>query len=103
MARDQWYRAAMLAVIVSGQTALAQTAGAFVPGGRELYALDLKSAPAGGLPKGIRLLRGKPTIVTKDGAPMLKASEPVEFLVSLAEFLPDGFTLEFEIIPKACC
>jgi hypothetical protein len=34
---------------------------------------------------------------------MLKASEPTEFLVTLPEFLPNGFTLEFEITPKACC
>jgi hypothetical protein len=104
MARDQqWLVAVALAVVVCGQTGRAQTASVFVAGGRELYALDLKSSPSGGLPKGIRLLRGKPTIVTKDEGPMLKASEPTEFLVTLSEFLPDAFTLEFEIIPKACC
>jgi hypothetical protein len=82
----------------------AQTAGStFVAGSRELFALDLASVPSGSLPKGIRTLRGKLSVVTKDGAPMLKASEPAEFLVSLPEALPEAFTLEFDIIPKACC
>ena len=87
--------------IHSGQ---AQTgAGTFVAGSRTLFTLDLASAPAGGMPKGVTLRRGKATVVTKDGSPMLKASEPTELLVTLPEALPDGFTIEFEVIPKACC
>lgn len=79
------------------------TTSPFVPGTREIYAMDLGSASSGGLPKNMTLLRGKTTVVTKDGSPMLKASEPTEVLIRLPEVLPEAFTLEFDLIPKACC
>ena len=39
----------------------------------------------------------------RDGARMLKASTPTEFLVTLPEVLPADFTIEFDIVPKSCC
>ena len=34
---------------------------------------------------------------------MFKTSTPTELLVSLLEPLPKSFTLELELVPKACC
>lgn len=34
---------------------------------------------------------------------MLKASAEAEFVVTLREALPQNFTIEFDLIPKACC
>src|SRR5215212_2610138 len=94
----------VLAVLLAQRPAVAQgTPTTFTPGAREIYSLNFSSLGTNGLPKGIELLRGKPAMATKDGSPTLKASEPTELLVRLPEVLPDGFTLEFELIPKACC
>ena len=71
--------------------------------GREIFLLDAAGNPAGGLPSGIRLLSGSVAVATRDGARMLKASTPTEFLVTLPEVLPADFTIEFDIVPKSCC
>jgi hypothetical protein len=89
-------------VLLVGETGRAQTP-AFVPGGREIFSLDLKSVAAGALPKNVSLLQGKVALVTKDGVPMIRVNEPTEFLITLPEALPTAFTLEFDIIAKACC
>jgi hypothetical protein len=89
-------------VLFASGIAVAQ-AQTFVPGGREIFSMDLKSVAAGGVPKNVTLLQGKLALVTKDGVPMLKVNEPTEFLINLPEALPNAFTLEFDIIAKACC
>lgn len=78
----------------------AQTAGGFVPGGRELFAIDFTQAPLGEFPTTLRQLRGSMAVVEKDGKRMLRATDNAEFLVSLPESLPEHFTLEFDLITR---
>jgi len=101
-------RAALLAVglilghFVDQAEAQAPAAG-FVPGSRVLYELNLAGVPDGELPRRIKLLNGNLEVAQKDGVPMLKASTVSVFLVPLPEFLPENFTVEFDLVPKACC
>ena len=75
----------------------------FVPGSRELFSVDFASVPIGEFPKRLKTVQGNMTMVMKDGVPALRASDVGVFLVNLAERLPDDFTLELDLIPKACC
>jgi hypothetical protein len=81
----------------------------FVPGSRTLYDLDTPPPPPpppGQKPKpqpGIRVVQGAWTRVQKDGIRMFKAAVPTELVVSLLEPLPESFTLELQLVPKACC
>ncbi len=87
----------------------ARAASGFVPGSRTLFDLNAPPPPApppGQPPRpspGIRVVQGSWTRVQKDGMRMFKASRPTELLVSLLEPLPPHFTLELELVPKACC
>ena len=76
---------------------------AITANGREIFSLNAAGAATGGIPAGLRLLSGSVTVATRDGARMLKASTPTEFLIALPEALPQDFTLEFDIVPKQCC
>ena len=102
--------------VIVALTLLAQAAGAaaqsttqvaatstFTPGGEELFALDFTRATIGSFPGTIRRLSGTLEVVTKDGTPMLRASEQSEFLISLSRTLPQSFTIEVDIVPKECC
>lgn len=85
---------------------VAATAGlptSFVPGSRTIFDLNLAAEPLGGFPRRLSLQKGNVEVVAKNGAPMLKASMESEFLITLPEPLPQDFTLELELIPKACC
>jgi hypothetical protein len=81
----------------------------FVPGSRTLYDLDTPPPPPpppGQQPKprpGIRVVQGAWAPVQKDGMRMFKISKPTDLLVSLLEPLPQSFTVEVELVPKACC
>jgi len=75
----------------------------FVPGSRELFSVDFASVPAGEFPKQLHTIHGSMTMVMKDGVPALRASDVGVFLINLRERLPDDFTVELDIIPKACC
>jgi len=75
----------------------------FVPGTRDLFVMDFAKMPLGDMPKELRVLKGKAQVVEKEGAHMLRAAEPMEFMINLKENLPEAFTLEFDLIPKACC
>jgi hypothetical protein len=75
----------------------------FVPGSRELFSVDFASVPAGEFPKQLHTIQGSMTMVTKDGVPALRASDVGVFLINLRERLPDDFTVELDLIPKACC
>ncbi len=87
----------------------AKAASGFVPGSRTLFDLNdppPPPPPPGQPPKprpGIRVVQGAWSPVQKDGMRMFKASKPTELLVSLLEPLPPDFTLELELVPKACC
>lgn len=75
----------------------------FVPGKRTLFELDLAATQLGESPRQLKLLSGSAELVQKDGVRMLKASSRTEFLITLPEFLPEAFTLEFALVPKQCC
>jgi hypothetical protein len=87
----------------------AKAASGFVPGSRTLFDLNAPPpppTPPGQKPKphpGIRVVQGAWKAVQMDGMRMFKASAPTELLVSLLEPLPQHFTIELELIPKACC
>ena len=81
---------------------VAYSAG-LVPGSRTIFALDLAAEPLGEFPKSVKLLKGNMELVLKDGARMLKATSASEFLITLREFLPQDFTVEFALVPKLCC
>jgi hypothetical protein len=87
---------------VASRVAVAQGSG-FVSGARTILALDFTGTPVGRFPAGLQLLQGNLDVVDKDGRRMLRASSPSEFVVTLPEALPTNFTLEFELLPKACC
>ena len=86
--------------VSAGQSA---PASGFVPGTRTIFDLNLAATPVGEFPQNLRALQGTMTVVQKDGIPMLKASSISEFLVLLPEVLPQDFTVEFALVPKACC
>ena len=67
------------------------------------FVLDLAGTPVGEIPTAIKQTKGIMEVVIKDGMPMLKASAASEFVITLPQVLPPDFTLEFEIVPKACC
>jgi hypothetical protein len=75
--------------------------GDFRPGGHPLFTLDLAGTSVGEIPGTIKLLRGNVEAVLKDGVPMLKAPTASTFLITLPQVLPQDFTLEFDLIPKA--
>src|SRR5687767_12895451 len=99
------FLATALFVVEGVQMASAQGAagGGFAPGARTILSLDFGGTPVGDFPKGLRLLQGNLEVVVKDGMHMLRASSPSEFVVQLPEALPTNFSLEFDLIPKACC
>jgi len=87
-----------------------KAASGFVPGRRTLFDLNEPPPPKpttpGQRPKprpGIKVVQGAWTSVQKDGMRMYKASAPTELVVSLLEPLPTDFTLELQLVPKACC
>jgi hypothetical protein len=75
--------------------------GGFTPGSRDIFTLDFAAEPVSEFPKHIKLLKGNLEVVLKDGVRMLRASSEAEFLVPLPEALPQDFTLELDLIPKA--
>ena len=103
-------RTALAASVVAGPLAAQSTVAAdFAPGGRQLVLLDFSTFPLGPLSMqdlqrvGMFNLKGELEVVMKDGVHMLRAAEPSTFRVRLPEFLPNDFTLEFDLIPKNCC
>ncbi len=94
-----------LAVVAPLSAAAQATSGTgFAPGARTIVDLNFAGTPVGQFPQGLRPLPGaKLEVVTKDGVQMLRASSPSEFVLPLPEALPKNFTLEIELIPKACC
>ena len=95
---------APLLVALATGAAKAQTGsgGGFVPGTREIFSIDWNSV-SDGLPNGVSLRVGSGSVVTKEGARMFKAAGPLttELIIRLPEMLPEAFTVEFDVIPKA--
>jgi len=71
------------------------------PAGPALFVLDLRGTPPGDAPASLRLLKGNLEVVLQGGVPMLRATTPSEFLITLPQVLPSDFTLEFDLVPKA--
>ena len=94
-----------LTVVLAGSVRAQSTttSSSFVPGTRTIFELNLAGTPVGEFPQGIKAKLGTMTVVEKDGKPMLRASSPSEFLISLPEVLPQEFTVEFALVPKKCC
>lgn len=86
-----------------------KAASGFVPGTRTLFDINTPPPPPpppGQKPKprpGIRVVQGAWAPAQKDGMRMFKAAVPTELLVSLLEPLPQDFTVEVQLVPKACC
>jgi hypothetical protein len=80
----------------------AQVPSRYTTGG-EILRLDFASTAIGDFPAGIKTLNGTMDIVEKDGLHMLRASSPSEVLLKLPQVLPEKFTIELDIVPKACC
>jgi hypothetical protein len=78
----------LLALFPDPSRAQGAPATGFVPGSRTIFALDLAGAPQGDVPRQLKLLKGGPTMVMKDGAPMLKAPNVSEFLIALPSSFP---------------
>ena len=90
-----------LFVAATANQASAQTT-TFVPGTRELFVLDLSGLKPDQLPKGVTVAgQAKPSVVLKDGVPMLQATERTEIVFHLPEALPRAFTIQVVITPKA--
>ena len=81
---------------------VAYSAG-FVPASRTIFDLNLAAGIIGEFPGTITLLKGNAELVLKDAVKMLKTNSASEFLISLPEFLPQDFTVEFALVPKRCC
>ena len=94
---------ALLALVLGHPVAVAAQGSVPPRSGADLFVLDLAGTPLGEIPTGIKQLQGMLEVVLKDGVPMLKASARSEFLITLPQALPADFTLEFELVPKACC
>jgi hypothetical protein len=92
-----------LLLVVSRAATSQGTPGGFAPGARTIVDLEFSSTAIGDFPRGLRLLQGNMEVVDKDGVHMLRASSPSEFVLQLPEALPLKFTLEIDLIPKACC
>jgi len=82
--------------------ATAQVPSRYTTGG-EILKLDFASTAIGDFPTGIKTLTGTMDVVDKGGMHMLRASSPSEVLVQLPQVLPEQFTIELDIVPKACC
>ena len=94
---------ALLALALGHPVAVAAQGSVPLRSGADLFVLDLAGTPLGEIPIGIKQLQGMLEVVLKDGVPMLKASARSEFLITLPQALPADFTLEFGLVPKACC
>ena len=102
---------AVVALLAMPHRSPAQSSG-FVAGTRDLFVLDMASTPLGELPQAcgpkrpppcVETLRGNLTTVDKDGSHMLRAADPAELWIKLAEVMPADFTIEIDLVPKTCC
>jgi len=83
--------------------ALVAQPGTPPPGRPYLFVLDLQGTALDEFPSSVKALNGVMTTVDKNGQRMLMASSPSELLITLPQLLPSVFTVEVDLVPKACC
>jgi hypothetical protein len=88
-------------VLVVPARGSAQPSTRFTVGGRDIVRMDFASTPLGDFPSALEMVDGIMEVVSKNGQNMLRASSRSVFRVQLPQLLPQDFTLEFDIIPKA--
>ncbi|MEK6689275.1 MAG: hypothetical protein AABZ01_12565, partial [Gemmatimonadota bacterium] len=99
--------AMMVGVVSSVQAQVRRvvTGGTFTPGSQVLFATDFSQDAPGNFPAGLRYLSGPLEVVQADGVNLLRSIGHGEFIIPLAQPLPQDFTLEFELIARNsnCC
>jgi hypothetical protein len=70
-----------------------------------LFATDFSQDRVGNFPSGLKYVRGPLEVVLVDGVSMLRSIGPAEFIIPLAQPLPQDFTLEFDFVARNsnCC
>jgi hypothetical protein len=76
-------------------------AGSFTPAGQVLYFTDFSQDAVGSFPRGLRHVKGPLEVVDVGGTRMLRSIGPSEFVIPLSSRLPQDFTLEFTLLPRA--
>jgi hypothetical protein len=92
-------------LLLTAQTPTVVTGGGFVAGGQVLFATDFSQDRVGNFPSGLKYVRGPLEVVLVDGVSMLRSIGPAEFIIPLAQPLPQDFTLEFDVVARNsnCC
>jgi hypothetical protein len=93
--------AALLAVVLVTMADAQGPPRRFTTGGRDIVRVDIAGTAVGDFPAGIQMIDGIMAVVDFNGQRLLRASSRSSFLVRLPQVLPQDFTLEFEIVPKA--
>ena len=70
----------------------------FVPGSKMVFFTDFSEDKVGNFARRLKYKRGPAEIVERDGAKVLRATGPSEFLIPLGRKLPARFTLELDVI-----
>ena len=98
---------AILGILPSAEAQVPRSVagGTFTPGGQVLFATDFSQDALGSFPSGLRHVRGPLEVVQVDGVHMLRSIDQAEFIIPLAQPLPQDFTLEFDLITRNsnCC
>ena len=73
----------------------------FVPGSKVMFFTDFSEDKVGNFARRLKYVKGSVEIVERDGAKVLRATGPSQFLIPLGKRLPEKFTLEIDVIAKA--
>ena len=101
----RWPVTVPLSLLLSAHVAGAQrptiVAGTFTPAGQVLFYTDFSQDPVGSFPQGLRHVKGPLEVVDAGGTRLLRSVGPSEFVIPLSGRLPQDFTLEFTLLPRA--
>ena len=70
----------------------------FVPGNKVIFFTDFSEDRVGNFARGLKYRSGEAEVVERDGAKVLRAMSPAEFLIPVGKALPQRFTLEIDVI-----
>ena len=70
----------------------------FVPGNKVIFFTDFSEDRVGNFARGLKYRSGQAEVVERDGAKVLRAMSPAEFLIPVGKALPQRFTLEIDVI-----